>query len=112
MNLEELDFTGDTNIGDEGLLLLAKGEIKQEGGAPSIIVGLQKLRILKLNGLVKISDHQLLKVCLSSHVLEHLELTKCENLTEYSIDMLIKQMPTLKFIDINSIPAITPIVLE
>ena len=65
-----------------------------------------------MNGLNKISDHCLLKVCQSSHVLEHLELTKCENLTEYSIDMLIKQVPTLKFIDVNSIPAITPQVLE
>lgn len=53
-----------------------------------------------------------MKLCASSHVLEHLELTKCEAITEYSIDQLIKNTPTLKFMDLNSIPAITPVVLE
>jgi len=44
--------------------------------------------------------------------MEHLELTKCEALTEYSIDQIVKQCSTLKFIDLNSIPAITQPVLE
>lgn len=58
------------------------------------------------------ADHSLLKLCSSSQVIEHVELTKCEMLSEYSIDMLIKQNPTLQFIDLNSIPAITNKELE
>ena len=53
-----------------------------------------------------------MKLCSSSHVMEHLELTKCEGLTEYSIDNIIKSSNTLKFLDLNNIPAITPQVLE
>lgn len=61
---------------------------------------------------MKLTDHALIKLCNSSHVLESLELTKCEALTEYSIDMIIKNVLTLKFIDLNCIPAITPQALE
>lgn len=67
---------------------------------------------MKLSGIVKLTDHTLIKLVNTSHVLEHLELTKCEALTEYSIDQIIKNTSTLKFIDLNSIPAITPQVLE
>ena len=38
--LEELDFTGDTNVGDEGINFLTKGEIKIEGQQHPQIVGL------------------------------------------------------------------------
>jgi hypothetical protein len=54
------------------------------------------------------SDHPLIKLCHSAHGLEHLELTKCEALTEYSIDNIIRNNQSLNFIDLNSIPAITP----
>lgn len=70
------------------------------------------MKVLKLNGLNKISDHPLLKICTSSNVLEHLELARCEAITEYSIDMIMKTIATLKFIDINFIPALTPTILE
>ena len=54
------------------------------------------------------TDHSIMKLCSASQVIEHLELTKCEGLTEYSIDQIIKGSNTLKFIDLNCIPAITP----
>ena len=38
--LEELDFTGDNNVGDEGINFLTKGEIKVEGQQHPQIVGL------------------------------------------------------------------------
>ena len=76
------------------------------------VIGLQKLRIAKFCGIVKMSDHSLMKLVASSQAMEHLELTKCESLTEYSIDHIIRTCSTLKFIDLNSIPAITPAVLE
>lgn len=73
---------------------------------------MKNLRIIKLNGLSKMSDHSLSKLAASSEVLEHLELTRCESLSDYSIGTIIRQTPTLKFIDLNAIPAITPKVLE
>lgn len=50
------------------------------------MVGLHKLRILKLSGVIRLSDHTLIKICNQSSVIENLELTKCESLGEYSID--------------------------
>jgi len=64
-NLEELDLTGNVNVGDDGLSLLPKGDVKIENNQ-SKVIGLQKLRILKLSGLVKMTDHSLVKLCLSS----------------------------------------------
>ena len=110
-NLEELDLTGNVNVGDDGLSLLTKGDVKDEKGH-STFVGLQKLRILKLSGLSKMTDHTLLKIVNTSHAVEHIELTKCEGLTEYSISQIIQACNTLKFIDLNNIPVITPAVLE
>lgn len=54
----------------------------------------------------------MIKISHTTKVLESLELTKCELLTEYSIDHIIKSNSTLTFIDLNGIPAITPQVLE
>jgi len=68
--------------------------------------------MVKLNGLLKMSDHPLIKLCHAAPQLEHLELTKCEAITEYSIDNIIRNNTSLKFIDLNAIPAITPQVLE
>ena len=31
-HIEELDLTGDSNIGDDGIASLPKGEVKQENG--------------------------------------------------------------------------------
>jgi hypothetical protein len=105
--LEELDLTGCSNVGDDGINLLPKGEMKNEELRVMELIGLPKLRILKLGGMVKISDHPLLKLAQTSRVLEHLELTNCALLTEYSIENIIKQTPSLRFLDLNGIPAIT-----
>lgn len=105
--LEELDLTGCSNVGDDGINLLPKGEMKNEELRVMELIGLPKLRILKLGGMIKISDHPLLKLAQTSRVLEHLELTNCALLTEYSIENIIKQTPSLRFLDLNGIPAIT-----
>jgi len=60
--LQELHLTGCSNIGDDGISALPKGEIRNEETRSNEVVGLQKLRILKLSGLSKISDHPLLKL--------------------------------------------------
>lgn len=106
-HLEEIDLTGDVHVGDDGLSALSKGDIKLENNQ-SQVIGLLKLRIAKFSGLTKMADHSIMKLCSTSLALEHLELTKCEGLTEYSIDHIIRTSNSLKFIDLNSIPAITP----
>ena len=110
--LEELDLSGDSSIGDDGIAVLPKGEVKDEFGKTLEVVGLPKLKVLKLNGIVKASDHNVLKLCQTSRVLEHIELTRCELMTEYSVDLLIKGCTNLVFLDLNGIPAITPQALE
>ena len=110
--LEELDLSGDSSIGDDGIVSLPKGETKDEQGKTLEVIGLPRLRVLKLNGLVKTTDHSLLKLCQTSRVLEHLELTRCELITEYSIDGIIKGCTNLVFLDLNGIPAVTPAQLE
>ena len=110
--LEELDISGCTMLDDISVLQLPKGEIKDHHGKVVEVVGLQHLRIVKLCGLAKLTDHSVIKLCASSKVLEHLELTKCELLTEYSIDNILKQNLSLTFLDLNGIPAITPVVLD
>ena len=107
-----MDLTGCSNIGDDGIGALPKGERRNEETRSNELIGLPKLRILKLSGLNKISDHPLLKLTQTSKVLEHLEVCKCELLTEYSIENIIKGTLTLKYLDLNSIPAITPQVLD
>ena len=78
------------NIGDNEFNLLHKGEIKGEEGQPPQVIGLQSLRILKLNGLVKIQNNGIIALCKCSQFLEHLELTRCEAITEFAVNTIIQ----------------------
>ena len=99
-------------MGDDGINLLPKGEVKNEELRVMELIGLPKLKILKLGGLIKITDHPLLKLSQTSRVLQQMELANCALLTEYSIENIIKQTPSLKFLDLNGIPAITQAKLD
>lgn len=81
--LQSLDFSGSINIDDAGMMLLPKGSVKQEEA--TVVVGLKKLKYIKLNGLVKITDHPLMKLCEQAPELESLEISKCEGITEFAI---------------------------
>lgn len=111
-HLEELDLSGNTSIGDDGIMFLPKGEIKDDHGKTLEVIGLPRLRVLKLCGITKVTDHSLMKLCQTTRVLEHLELTKCELITEYSIDAILKGNTSLVFLDLNGIPAITQPTLD
>lgn len=37
LHLEEIDLTGDNNVGDEGISFLPRGEVKREGQPPHIV---------------------------------------------------------------------------
>ena len=80
--------------------------------APPITIGLQLVRVAKLNGLSKISNNSLINFCKGLPYLEHLELARCESITEFGVHNIIANVPSINFIDLNFIPAITPKELE
>ena len=49
--LQELDLTGNSNVADDGVTQLAKGERRNEELRVNEIIGLPRLRVLKLGGL-------------------------------------------------------------
>jgi len=102
--LKALDLTGCKNIGDEGIQIIHQGPKENEN--PTI--GLQSLKTLKLNGLERMSDLSLMKLCGTSNKIESLELARCVNLSEYGIGMVLKSLQHLRFIDVNNIPALSP----
>lgn len=102
--LQTLDLGGCKHIGDDFFNFLASGEKMEDGflGRP----GLAELVTVKLNFLVKIMDGSVARVAQMSNKLEHLELTGCEQLSEYGIEALFKNFKNIQFFDINHIPVI------
>lgn len=110
--LQELDLTGNSNVSDDGVIQLVKGERRNEELRINEVIGLPRLRVLKLGGISKMTDTPAIKLAQTSKVLEHLELTKCELLTEYSLENIIRSVTSLKYLDLNGIPIVTPTVLD
>jgi F-box/leucine-rich repeat protein 2/20 len=98
--LEALILTGCSTISDEAISNLINGE-KAKGKSE----GLSNLKILKVGGLVNLSDsvNNLVKRCL---VLELFEANNLEKLTDAFLDH-IKLHPTLNRLLINFTPNIT-----
>lgn len=63
------------------------------------------MTILKLAS-TEIGDLSLLGIAKIAPFLEHIELQKCEKLTEYSIKNIFELNLNLKFLDINKIPIV------
>jgi len=87
-NLKCLDLGGCKAIGDDFFNNIATGERKEEGVTTK--PGFAYLHTIKLNFLTRIMDGSATKCCQISPNLEHLELTGCENLTEYAIEAIFK----------------------
>ncbi len=92
---------------DEGLVYLSRGAGKQNK-----VCGLPKLVILKLNGLVEMTDLPLVHIAEVFTSVEVMELARCEHLTEVGIEKVLKFMPNLKLIDLNMIPEVKAEFLE
>lgn len=103
-NLKTLDIGGCRNIMDDFFGFLVNGE-KKEGTSVSK-PGLSDLTTVKLNFLVKIMDQSVSKITQMCSNLEHLEVAGCENLSEFCIDGIVKNVRTLQFLDINHIPVV------
>lgn len=105
VNLESLDLTGCYNIDDMMWMNFDKGstiKIAEVDTKP----GLQEFHTAKFCGL-KIADNTLMNFCKVAPNMEHLEITKCEGVTEFGIKQVLENNTVLKFIDINHIPAVT-----
>lgn len=70
--------------------------------------GLIKLHTVKMNFLELVNDMSVQRILETSEVLEHLELTGVKNLTEYFVDKMMKNYFTLKFVDLQHVPIMTP----
>lgn len=67
------------------------------------MVGLRRLKVLKLNGLTKITDHPLSKIVDAAENLSHLEVARCEGLTGNAMKILLLKKPSIKFVDMNGV---------
>ena len=90
--------------------MLYKGDIRQD--EQNIVIGLRRLKVLKLNGLSKITDHPLSKIVETSEYLEHLEVARCEALTGNAMKILIQKCPKLKLVDMNGVKELTYTILD
>lgn len=70
------------------------------------VCGLPRLMVFKLNGLVEMGDTPIANCADIFINVEVLELARCEKLTEFSIEKVLKCMPKLKLVDLNMIPEV------
>ena len=103
-NLELIDLTGSRAINDECGKLITAGEITYE--KQTFKPGLQYMKTLKICG-AELTDITLIQITKIMPELEHLELTKCEKLTEFSLNSCLETNKNLTFMDLNGIPVVT-----
>lgn len=102
-DLQLLDLTGSNGIEDEAGKLFSSGEIQQ--GEASVKPGFGYMTIMKLAS-TNISDIALIAMTKICPALEHLEVQRCERLTEYGVKAVLENNLELKFFDINKIPVV------
>jgi hypothetical protein len=109
-NLQVLDMAGCSAIQDDFFNNLASAEVVIDDVKTK--PGLAYLHTVKLNFCKLITDMSLKKVLEISPELENLELTACENLSEYQLEQMFKNFEKLQFVDLNLIPVMTPAFYE
>ena len=105
-NLEYLDLSGNNSVDDSMVMQMQRNLIQKEDENDNrpYYKGLNYLHTAKIGG-VQISNMNLSNLIKVAPNIEHLELTKCTNLTDQGIlDLLRVHGKTLKFLDINYIP--------
>jgi hypothetical protein len=108
--LQIMDLALNKHMTDEFFNNIFAVEIEQE--KQKIKPGLPALHTVKLNYLDQINDASVAKVLNTSDCMENLELAGCINLTEYFIENMFKNYASLKFVDLNNIPIMTPAYFE
>lgn len=64
------------------------------------------LHTVRLNGL-SIGDLAIMELLKVTKSIEHIELARCTNITEGGVNRLLESCESLKYIDMNGIPAVT-----
>ena len=65
-----------------------------------------------MSNLPKITDFSIVSLVKLAPNIEHLELTRCETLTDYSLKQVFNELKSLKFVDLSLIPSVNPTMLE
>jgi len=105
-HLEELNLTGCINITDEGFRQML------EGTKENPVRGFSKLRVLRLNGVVELTDMALGKLQTHGPCLERLELIKNSNVSDLCILNLAKKCPGLAMLDVTYCMTLTDQMLQ
>ena len=111
VNLETLDLTGCYAIDDAMAQSFDKGQAQAKANEDGSKPGLQECHTVKFCGL-GISDITLMNFAKAAPAIAHLEITKCEKVTDFGLKSILETLEELAFIDINNIPAITYPVLD
>ena len=92
-NLQVLDVAGCSAITDEFFQHISSGEVLVDEVKTK--PGFKYMHSVKMNMLKNINDQSVQKVLQMAPELENLELTGCENLTEYCIETMFKNSQKL-----------------
>lgn len=96
--LESLDVSGCTGVDDNAFVNLMEAKMADEDNK-MILPGLKHLRTVKMQ-MMEVSDFAIVNLCKVAPNIEHLELNRLEELTEYAIQTVFKELPNLKFVDL------------
>lgn len=102
--LESLDLSGCRGLDDTAFTNMSKCEQLVDG--KMVATGLPCLKVVKIN-YTGCTDFGLVTLCKLAPNIEHLELNRLETLTEYSLKFVFKELPQLKLLDTNGVPAMT-----
>ena len=102
-NLETLDVSGSNGMDDDGVRMIFNAEVKS--GIESVKPGLQQCHTLKIGG-ATISDATIPSLLKVMPNLEHVELIKCEGISDFGFQQFLQTCPNLKFIDIAKVPIV------
>ena len=102
-NLETLDLIGCKGIDEDGARKLCAATVQV--GNETVHPGLQNLHTLKISGST-IGPVGLPLLIKALPNLEHVELAKCEQVTEHDIKQIVEKCEKMQYIDITSIPVV------
>ena len=101
-----MDVSGCLNFQDQAFGMLAKGEVQLAKGQPAVQPGLIKLHTVKLAQL-PITDFAVSSLAKAAPNIEHLELTGCASLSDYTLKTIQAELSSLKFLDLSGVSAVS-----
>lgn len=103
-NLEFLDISGCRHVDDQFFTIMQKGEIMVD--KKPVAPGLSKLITVKLS-YTGIQDMGVMTLVKIAPNIEHLELNRLDGLQEFTLKLCFKDLPKLRFWDLNGVTGVT-----